>query len=457
MSRRKCSEEFKQVSEEELKQARLMRLKNLDELCEKGEALLANGNPAEAFKVAVDGFQRGVHYSRVIKLGIQCLFQLGDYKCGTVLIGIIKEQGSAKSYFRVGYHLSGIKRYSISLPFLKYAFYTEPTNPLYVEEYALVLCAEAMPDKAYEILSKFRNSCNLKDEYIFYWSAMLTNRDLSDVELYCCDKLSKLSTEGKDYSRRYPLEKLAECVVRLKRVGNPQPIVRDWHFIQYGSALLYPMDNRHNLASKSDLLAVAGGRWFVFNSQYQHVRDILEKLHILSTRLERNFSRVIALPDRSSVILATAYALAYGLPYAELDQNNILTMDSLIISSSSTLLRDKAFETVVTGQVLFSYFQPWKVDTKMTGDVTGIIAMNHTFPWESGGVTFDPKSKSILTRDEDAGTTSEIVNRILVCEPEIEPEFESDVEFYLNLKDIFVGGSSGASVRRRYLTDSPVP
>lgn len=153
-----------QVTEEELKQARLMRLKKLDELCEKGEALLSDGNPKAAFKVAIDGFQRGVHYSRVIKLGIKCLLPLGDNKFRTVLIGIIKEQGSAKSYFLVGYYLVSIKHYSIALPFLKYAFYKEPENTLYAEELALVLCAEAMPDKAYDVLSKFRNDDALKDK-----------------------------------------------------------------------------------------------------------------------------------------------------------------------------------------------------------------------------------------------------------------------------------------------------
>jgi hypothetical protein len=101
------------------------------------------------------------------------------------------------------------------------------------------------------------------------------------------------------------------CLRRLQAVGEPEPLIPDWHFIQYGAAILDLMDE----SVSEDAFEVAGGRYVALWGQMESVRRVLEMLKIFLAATEQKPRIVVAHEDRDSQILGLALSQVLGLPF----------------------------------------------------------------------------------------------------------------------------------------------
>lgn len=382
-------------------------------------------------------------------------------------------------FYELGYFMLDANNKELAKSMFLRALSLDPNNSDVALELAVLHCGLREPEQARILLRRFDHSI-FWIAYQYYVASLLCNYS-EGIKNFIDDSRPHFYSPSAGYIIE-ALDKLEEMNIRLQTLPQPQPQIRDWHYIQYGAAVLDYMPTRY--------LNATGGRQVLFEVRYDQLNLSINKLKHLVNELGRLPNLVVSLPDRDSQIIAHAISKLFQLPLSVMDdpgkvvyKNEMMLArwfnwssdkfpallqsdkeDSLLVAASSRALYAVDCAKVLKNQTVFVFSLDWLGYGMDTPDIAGWMSQETIFPWEKyqfGNQLNEPLI--VAKRNEDTRTPELIANEFAGQISEIPSadgdiwKFEDIIEFYKQHASNLKGGVHGGNKRLRFLTDSPVP
>lgn len=251
-------------------------------------------------------------------------------------------------------------------------------------------------------------------------------------------------------------EQVADMLRRFEAIGTPAPQVRDWHFIQYGGAILSFFGE-----DDPEELAVAGGRYVYLALPEEAVAQVLWRLKDLLKRLDKQPAQVWAAPDKDSQVLGHALALLLEVPLVtgERPLENVL----VVAAEHHDLLQSKGdvseLERVRSGQITFTFNLNWVEAGGMAPDVAGLLTQVFRFPWTGDNLRVnldDPENPQVETTEASGADAQSIAAELVKLDTASDTAFRETLDFYAGVQSELTLNRVGAR-RWPFLRESPVP
>jgi len=218
-------------------------------------------------------------------------------------------------------------------------------------------------------------------------------------------------------------------------VGKPGMNIRDWHFIQYGTAIIDFFET-----DADDY--VAGGRYVALWGNNESFKNVVVKFKQFADALGVSFQKVLSLPDRDSDISGRVIAKELGIEFDHYDPDKPSDHCLIVAAHSMYFHNYEELMGIHEGQVTFALNHNWLEPSMISPDVIGFMSQSYSFPWQE------------LTDDEHQA--EDIANEI--SNTETEPEDNSNnLQFYTTHKDHLKGiGKLAGDNRNNFVIESPV-
>jgi tetratricopeptide (TPR) repeat protein len=413
------------------------------------------GQDQEALRRLSFGFEADRTYQPLYQLAAACLRRLGGAAEAALFESALASFGEPRAFFALGYHFVDVGHNRLAIPFLERALELAPGNVGIALELAVALTAHFQPARAHELLSGLDLDDEFWPTYQRHWCALLCGESAGTEEFIALARAQLEEVEPEDEEERVPLlqalDKLEECLGRLRAVQAPRQLIRDWHFIQYGSAILDYFDQR----TAEDGLAVAGGRWVALWGSNAALAAILAKLRGLLEELGRVPELVLGLPDRDSQIVGRALAELLAIPFSTVS-GDIARPHTLVVACDSRELRAyEELREVQPGQTVFALNLHWLAPCAICPDIVGVLSQVYYVPW---GEQFrlDHASQQYQRTAPDERDAAVIAAEIVATPPEDDPGFEATLAFY-RAHAAYLKGAQPGAIRLPFWVDSPLP
>ncbi|MFX1537415.1 MAG: hypothetical protein ACFFDI_24675 [Promethearchaeota archaeon] len=415
---------------------------------------IKQGNFKEALQYIRLGLEEDTSCIDLYKVALICLHQLGNEKEISLFSAALENFEDAQPFSDLcRYFLSqGRMTLRLATSFLKRTLSLDPGRINVATELASAYNYHFQPCEAVEILSQ----PNLKQHFLsckglqcetcieLNWSKLLCNKTKGVREFI--DKSRDVASN--DEETLAVLDKLSDILDRLKAFPNPKPLVQNWHFIQYGAAILNYCDK------DDDSLSIAGGRWVSLHGSFKSITNIIWRLKRFLTEMDWFPERVVGLRDIDSEIIGRATAEILNLPFELAAGESLAKAGILIIAANNWILTDPSLEIVQENQTVFSLNLHWLQHSGYTPDVAGLMTQFYHLPWKQD--EYDPKNKKAMQTSPDSRLAKEIATELTKTSPEEDPHFDQIMEFY-RARAAYLKVKHKGARRIQFLRDSPVP
>lgn len=425
------------------------------EILEQAKEQLSMGKHEESLRLLSFAFEQAPDNKDCYVLASICLKQMQADSEAEKFDRALSSWDDWRPFFELGYHFVGAGHDRLAIPMLKRAFSLSPGNSEIGLELSIALCGRFQPQAARELLLSCDLSANFWLAYQLYWSSLLCGIDDGAEQFIRESRRSYLAQAATDEIKGalYALDKLDELRLRLAHLKNPQSLIRDWHYLQYGSAILDYFDDQDG----QEGLKIAGGRWVYVGLSYLQMSITLNKARLYLQELGKMPKHVLALADRDSQIIARAFANLFSLPLSIVEPANAAREESLLVAANNWNLASCPLEKVLKGQTVFAFNHNWLAHGPQTPDLLGIMSQYCSFPWSAERIVIDPETKESKRAEEDLRPVEDIALEFSSERDVLSPEFAALLDFYKGQSDYLKGGRLGGSKRWRFITDSPVP
>ena len=189
-----------------------------------------------------------------------------------------------------------------------------------------------------------------------------------------------------------------------------------WHAVIQGTMLCHESPHGYGTPMR--------GRYAFVQDSPDLMRQGIARLKRLLERAERSPARVVAAPDRVSLILALAVGQSLELPVVTWapgqEQSGLVTAWNLSAITELSFL--EALAEHYPEQILFSHASSWVDPFSFAPDVTTLLYQEITNPFVGGALSVDPETKQIQVappRAEDDGVLAEEILAAPIRDPSV--------------------------------------
>lgn len=416
--------------------------------------LYKKGEYKDALRQLVTGFQADINYKPLYFLARDVLGKLGGTEERRLFAIALNEFEQFQPFFDLGYHFIDTEHYPLAIVFLKKALALKPDNKDAAYELAFAYMARFQIQQALNVLASVDYESDFWLAYLYHQCKLWLKQPegISDFITEARQLLMTQSiTESIDIAL-YKIQELEDSLQRYQQVdfANSLPI-REWHFIQYGAAIL-------NYAE--DDVDVAGGRYVGLWGSNENTIQVLNNLIVYLTQLKRLPKRVIAIPERESEILGRVLAQLLQVPFSTLEIMEdfsdclMVAMDGQAFNGIEPLIDIKPNQTV------FAFYQSWLERSMIVSDVVGVLAQHYWSPWEEGRLQTDAMTNKVKRLEADDRPIEILVQELLdlhSVKTNSATSTNPHLAFYLTHQDYLKGGVKGGTKRSPFTVESPVP
>lgn len=201
-----------------------------------------------------------------------------------------------------------------------------------------------------------------------------------------------------------------------ERVDLGDHALTAWHAVIQGTVLTHESPHGYGTPMR--------GRYAFVQDSPDLMRQGIERLRRLLERAELRPTRVVAAPDRASLILALAASQALELPVVPWapgqEQSGLVTAWSLSAITELSFL--EALAEHHPEQILFSHASSWTDPFSFAPEVTTLLYQEITNPFVGGALSVDPETKQIQVappRTEDDGALAEEILAAPIRDPSV--------------------------------------
>lgn len=200
-----------------------------------------------------------------------------------------------------------------------------------------------------------------------------------------------------DGSLSYMGAALGGMVARADAIRDASPLddkdLAGWHLVVNGSVLLHLSPYGFDEAMR--------GRYAYVTDSYARIREGLDRLALTLSTARVPVTRILALPDRASRIVARAAAELFDVRFQDYpaggdDGRALVIAYDLDCAASAEVLQHLREHR--PGQVLFAHASCWTDPFPYAPDVTTYLYQANVAPWDGGGLMEDPDVQ--MERDE---------------------------------------------------------
>lgn len=419
------------------------------------------GNYKETLRLLVAAFSADPAYKACYELAALAIDKLGGQDEASLFRNAISDFENYKPFYDLGYHYVDVEHNRLAIPFLERAMELSENSIEVAMELAVAYCSQFMPEKGMEVLGKAEGERGFWNLYEFYWCSLLSG-EVDGIDEFvngARNRFEEISDnndpeiKNKLVGAFYVLDKMEECYNRYKTIDKPEKIIKHWHYIQYGAAILDYFDEK----TSDEALKVAGGRYVTKFGSYSEVKMMACKLREYLTKMEHLPERICSLPGRDSEILGKIIAKVFNLKWEQYDMGKN-TNKCLVVAGNNSDFNDyyEQFNTINNEQITFAMNHNWLEKSYITPDISGFMTQTFVFPWNGGGLKVNQETKQVESVPQHEGTVEEIVEAIMMENGDIEKSFDEILDFYYKRRDYLKGSSKGGTKRLQFIIDSPV-
>ncbi len=357
-------------------------------------------------------------------------------------------------FFDLGYHFVEASQWTMAEAMLERANALNPSDCDVAYEYSLALAANFRFEKALEVLKKTNYPSDFWTSYRVYFFEILLNQDIKTAKefiRYIRQVIYEKPEQGEDDKfALYKLTQLQEMAQRMESVGTPARHIREYHFVQYGGAILHFMD-------KEDEINIAGGRAVGLWLSPLSVRNIAENALTFMKETEITPHQILYAPDRNSLILATLMGKLLDIPIIPLSKANLREENSLVLAAKSEdFLEWRELSEILPRQWTMVWGMNWLEESAFCPDITGIMAQYAYFPWEESiKITHENGNPERVPADNR--NSGMIAGEILSLSPSEEEKFDflKHLDFYIKQK-YMLKCTQNKGKRHLFVRESPL-
>ncbi len=426
------------------------------EIFHNAEILFKEKDYTQTLLTLMKGFIADNQHVPFYQLAGKALRGLKGYEEAEMFERAIKAFTDWQAFYDLGYHYVEMGYWDLAIAFLARANTLNPADVVVAYEYSLALGARFRLADALHALRMTDFASEFWAAYRAFHLSVLLGQDIAEAKIFLRNIREQiyLKTEIAD-DEAFALQKLdnlQEIIGRYEALETPETHIRDWHFIQYGAAVLDFFEE------KEEDIQVAGGRWVAAWASEESLRNLLEKLKAFCEMSALSFEKILYIADRDAEITAKLIGKILHLPTEKLTNDNVLTNNTLVVADAADKFNDwKQLAVKRKGQVTFAIWQSWLEDVAFCPDVVGVLAQMYNLPWEGGAMrlvdaenqTFERTEPNFQNPDAIAKYISEIV-----ADLSEDVFFEENIAFYQKYQALWAGKTK---TNRFYFTaESPI-
>ena len=424
-----------------------------NESLNKAKAYFNKGEFQEAFRTLSWGFRKDVNFKLLYKLAVECLDILKAYDEKKLFEAVVLNINDSAAFNNLGNFYFDVGQYYLAQTFYEKTIQLDPMN--YVAKHDLAICYARcfQISKAVEVLTKTKSN-EFWDLYFLYKCKILDKRiigvqqALTQIQTF----LDQQPIQDEVIIPKMKISELQETLQRFLTVPEIETHIRDWHYIQYGSAVLDICEDR------DENNYIAGGRYVAINRSYESIKNISSLLKQFTKKLSISIKGVTSLSDRDSDIVGRLFAKELGVGFSYYD-STLQNQDCLIVSSDSSLFQEyEELNTICRGQIVFSLNHNWLDASVICPDIIGFMSQSCNFPWNGNCMRIiDIETRNIERIPLDNREPNEIANDIFEIQ-QYSKDITNHLDFYLLRKDFLKGiGKQTNDKRYNFMIESPVP
>ena len=410
------------------------------------------GEYQSALRTLSWGFQKDVNFKPLYQLAVKILAKLGATEEKELFEVALNNCQEFEPFNNLGTHFYNLAYYDLALPFLEQALKIDSSKSDTVHDLALVYSRTFQIDKAIEILEN-NNPQNDFWNYWFWGKLRILGNRPDGIE-DALDKLTAVLDQAKNQQdvkiARRKVNEVQEILLRYNLIAKPKQHIQDWHFIQYGSAILDYFEDSDEY--------VAGGRYVAYWGTKESIKEISCKLKIFLDYVERKVKIVKYLSDRNSQILGLIIGKELGLNSQLYDPHENSENCLIIGANTADFDHYRELAEIQEGQFVFALNHDWLDSAYLSPDIIGFMSQTYSFPWDGGGIRFVDVEKGLTEKIEaDNREANEIANEIFGLKHTGDID-EKKLEFYKKHKEYLKAiGNKTNNVRYNFMIESPVP
>lgn len=423
------------------------------ELVRRAREQFGAGEPENALQTLIQAFSEQPEDRAGYALAAQVIEALGATQEAELFRQAVQSE-PVQALFDLGLHFAGAEHDELAEAFLGRAF--ELTrNPFAATHLAKIKRQNFQMEAAAQLLQQAQEPRPYWAQAELALTELLLSRPEAARQLP--HEYAHLDTDEQQVFAEIQQQNDA-TLRRFEAVGQPQVHIRDWHFIQYGAAILSYM----GLQEGEGAFEVAGGRYVYQSGGEEEVRCVLHRLRLFLQEVGHVPPAVWACPDKDSEVLGRALATLLERPFVagERPQENVLVVaaDSRLLLQSEQDVEE--LTTVRPGQVVFAYDLNWVDAGGVTPDIAGLLTQMYVFPWAGGQMrvnTDDPENPRVESSEADERPAEIIAAELVRVAPaESDPDFAETLAFYRPLRPLLTLNQPGVR-RLPFSRESPVP
>lgn len=388
------------------------------------------------------GFQKDIYFKPLYELSCTCLDKMGGDE-ESQLFRKAKDSLNAKTFKELGNHFFSVEHYPLTRIFLEASF-KEIKDLEVANNLAIAYSRRFDTKKAQQTLEIVKNQSDFWT-YWFYVKMKILNNDQEGIEQCLKELGGAFDPNSSDENLKIPKQKVAELresYERLLMVDNPEPTIRDWQFIQYGTMIL-----NFFFSEGQD---VAGGRHVASWGSAESIKAILQLLSDLIK--EKEIGSIVFGNHKDSEIIATILSHLSNIKSEAYNPTAIYSNALLLVSDSTGFNEFNNVEQINNNNITFSFNHNWLQANFICPDIIGLMSQYYSFPWNGGNFKMNDDGTTTKTLPDERNCEDiayEIANVKVMEEMKID-DFYKKVENKLKMNQ-----STGH--RYNFMVESPVP
>lgn len=380
--------------------------------CARAREILLAGDPREAFRearpvLAYPAAPEGPALREALEVMGAIAAALDDEKLASALGWASERLDDAEALYDAAYALYEQKLHDLAAGLLSRANRLSPGSPTVVTELAANLEALLLHGAACEVLrASGLVETDATCEYLYGYNALLSG----DVE--AARPVAASLRACTDHSLAYMGAALGGMVERADALRGASALddhdLAGWHLVLNGAVLLHLSPHGYDEPMR--------GRYAYVADSYERLREGLDRLALALGAAQITVPRVVALPDRSSRILARAAAQRLRVPcedWSEAPDERpalLVAYDLDRVGSADALQRLREH---LPGQVLFAHASCWTDPFPFAPDVVTFLYQTNVAPWDAGRMTVDPETRAVRPGEADESPEEVLAARII--------------------------------------------
>lgn len=419
---------------------------------EKASKLFEEGNYQEALRTLSNGFQKDVDYKPLYQLSANCLDQMEGQEEAQLFRQALNNFDAFDSFNNLGKHFFEVNHYNMAIPFLEKAVNIYSKNDDTTHDLAIVYARRFQIEKAIETLEINDPKSNFWNYWFWLKLKILAGKidGVGEGLQQLTNSLDQEANQDEVVFAREKVNEAKEILSRFQLIQNPKKHIQDWHFIQYGGAILdFFFEEEDNY--------VAGGRYVASWGSHNGIKGILYRLNIYLEKLDVTIEQVRYITDKDSEIIGRAVGKELNIKTsaynAQEENHNCL----IVAANSNAFDNHPELSNINNGQITFALDHSWLNASYVTPDIIGFMNQMYSFPWNGGGYKFDPETGTSERTEPDLRSEEIIATEIFQEEVSSDVDLKN-LEFYLTHKNHLKGiGSQAGNQRFNFMIESPVP